>query len=644
MPSTRSSVESEYRVSDEGSPQSGYERVSTSDSVLVEVDDAGKQMDMLGSSSTVTMAQHVLSVGSRTVLVLMLGAYVIATSFIVAHHIFLVALNGEDVGEYIIPQTWVRDIGNALARVVQILLETSVGVALTQSIWFYARRSAVTVPELDDLFSLPSAASIPFVILRSSALYVLPIAANIQAFSLIGIFAPNALSIVPAGITSSVLSVPFVALDQIAPTDSIISLSANESYGEVGWYLSPSTGFKTLVQTVLSKGDILPWNAPSGCGLACNYSISYNGPSLRCRDIDPSSIAVYQDDTLKGDATLPWPYHMPSDPADWRPEATIDALISYNGTGTLGSANRAAGLSLGADTYTLSQEDAPYSLSLVYTLTPGPYDHAAYYPTQMYGGTYCEFVNATYDASVQFVNGSGAIDVHVSEYLGPYQSFVGLNTTTQPSQTAALGLLDAMTRYLVGTATVTVVMASYNTQILEGAALFTIHVNSTTIGLLPTGGQNISQALESLCTKLTASLMSDTANLGVRTQVPATVLADKTIYAYQPTRLWLVYGIALGVALIADLFGLACMRSNGVAMQRNFSSIAASMRAPELNELLSGPEEAPRAAAKVAKLRYSVGGGNLGERSGFRVVERAEDEVRIGETTALNAESGEKRA
>ena len=198
--------------------------------------------------------------------------------------------------------------------------------------------------------------------------------------------------------------------------------------------------------------------------------------------------------------------------------------------------------------------------------------------------------------------------------------------------------MDAMARYLVGHAEFDGLVASSNTQILDGAALFTVQVGNRTTGIYPAGGRNISQTLEELSVNLTASLMSDTANLGIRTQTLATVTPDKTVYEYQPFRLWLVYGIALGVALLADLFGLACMRSNGVATQSKFSSMAASMRAPELNELLSGPEEAPRDAAKEVKLRYSVGGGKSGERSGFQVVDEGDD-VRIDEVPALHEET-----
>ena len=53
---------------------------------------------------------------------------------------------------------------------------------------------------------------------------------------------------------------------------------------------------------------------------------------------------------------------------------------------------------------------------------------------------------------------------------------------------------------------------------------------------------------------------------------------------------------------------------------RTFSSIAASVRDRDLDDLLSGPEEAPRPAARMAKLRYRSGLNEQDGRSGFHQV------------------------
>ena len=131
--STRHSIQSETDTFDEQDSRTVFERISyehtSSDS-----DSNCNAPTPSPSNSTSLLVQRVRSAGSWTVPVLMLGTYLAAVVFIVVHHIFLSVLEGEDVKDFAVPQSWVRDIGNALARVVQISLETSVGVALAQSV------------------------------------------------------------------------------------------------------------------------------------------------------------------------------------------------------------------------------------------------------------------------------------------------------------------------------------------------------------------------------------------------------------------------------------------------------------------------------------------------------------------------------
>ncbi|KZV60126.1 hypothetical protein PENSPDRAFT_760178 [Peniophora sp. CONT] len=646
-----------------------YGRVSSYDCEPFDSKSIGKTSTTSRSSSTVALARRVRHVGSWTVPALMLGSYILAIAFVLAHHIFLSILDGKDVQDFGISQTWVRDIGNALARIVQILLESSVGVALTQSIWFYVRRSTVNMPELDDLFSLPSIASIPFATLRLSALYVLPIAANIQTFSLVGIFAPNSLSLVPAGIVSSALSVPFPDLDRIPATDSVVLVPAFIPASDVPAfsnrdpmrrfmvghvdddtfvYISPSTRFRQVTQGVLSSGAILPWEVPAGCGLACNYSVIYHGPSLQCQDMPQDAITVVSKALpLVGFRAL----------ADSGQKAFIKPTSLYNATTTLGNVNNSDANT--GPVFLPTLNNTSYSLSVVYATSSFDMVELESFQKSIYAsryravGSYCVFYNATYNTSVAFSNGTQTTQARVLEYGEPYleslansfpsnshdgsQSSFVVNPDLRVAA-ATLGIIDAMSRYLTGSVSFTPGhgYVPLYTQILD-SSIFSVQTDNKTTTISPAQGRNLSRALEDLCTNLTASLMSDTARLGIYTTMPATILPDQTIYEYQPSRLWLVYSIALLLALFSDLFGLACMRSNGVAMQRNFSSIAASMRAPELNELLHGPEEPPRAAVKVAKLRYRVGEGDSGEKSGFRIVDGG-DRLQMDEVKALNEE------
>ena len=131
--STRHSIQSETDTFDEQNSRTVYERVSY-EQTSSDSDSSCNAPTPSPSTSTSLLVQRVRSAGSWTVPVLMLGTYLAAVIFIVVHHVFLSVLEGKDVKDFAVPQTWVSDIGNALARVVQISLETSVGVALALSV------------------------------------------------------------------------------------------------------------------------------------------------------------------------------------------------------------------------------------------------------------------------------------------------------------------------------------------------------------------------------------------------------------------------------------------------------------------------------------------------------------------------------
>ncbi|KZV74623.1 hypothetical protein PENSPDRAFT_749178 [Peniophora sp. CONT] len=254
-----------------------------------------------------------------------------------------------------------------------------------------------------------------------------------------------------------------------------------------------------------------------------------------------------------------------------------------------------------------------------------------------------------------FINGTQNVVPRVAEYGQPllwsqetdeenpwgWIQSLSSNSAAQYSF-ATLSLVDAISRYFTGQVSIVgrgpPQITALHTRILDSAVFtFTASNNPNTFSIAPSSAMNksVSEALQDLSAHVVASLMSDEANLSIHAPVMATVLPDKNIYDYRPSRLWLVYGVAIALAIVANFLGLACMHWNGVAMQRTFSAIAASVRAHELDDLLSGPEEAPRSAAKVAKLRYRGGSSQQGGRSGFRIMEGG-DAVHMAEVAKLN--------
>ncbi|KZV74624.1 hypothetical protein PENSPDRAFT_749179 [Peniophora sp. CONT] len=284
--------------------------------------------------STTVLVRHARRSGLWKAPVIMFVTLLSATVVGIAHHIFLSILDEKSVTEFPFPQTWVRDVGNALSHVVQILLELSVGIALTQSIWFYVKRFNVSLSEVDDLFSLPSITSFPPVLIKWSAFLVLPFAIMIQAFALVGILAPNALSVIPARQTEIALNVPFPALEQIP----VIESSVFWAYSKGFMYSSPSPAVSRVANGVLNNGAFLPWNAPTGCGLACNYTLVHQGPALKCQDLPKNSVAVVHTvDAWDGDTRLFHPASINKSIPVVDPVAFIEQDVLYNGTSSLGT-------------------------------------------------------------------------------------------------------------------------------------------------------------------------------------------------------------------------------------------------------------------------------------------------------------------
>jgi hypothetical protein len=79
--------------------------------------------------------------------------------------------------------------------------------------------------------------------------------------------------------------------------------------------------------------------------------------------------------------------------------------------------------------------------------------------------------------------------------------------------------------------------------------------------------------------------------LAAQNQVPISVLTSVNIYTYDPRDLWLAYGIACGVTLLAALLGLfAIFRNGGVGYESTFSTYIRATQDYSLKEMI-GPTD-----------------------------------------------------
>ncbi|VDC04929.1 unnamed protein product [Peniophora sp. CBMAI 1063] len=220
---------------------------------------------------------------------------------------------------------------------------------------------------------------------------------------------------------------------------------------------------------------------------------------------------------------------------------------------------------------------------------------------------------------------------------------------------AALSLVGAMLEYIQGT--IYFDLGSQN--FIELAPTYTGVLNSLVSTYAEFSGgigtlslslskdmayNDMGSLLEQACTNLTASLMSDAATPRPTRNVTGTSMPNYNVYEYHAVRLWLAYGIALAASLLADAYGLVCVYQNGGAMQRSFSSIAASVRNRDLDALLGEPGEASPVRAEKTKLRYRSGRFVRGARAGFAIAEdRNDEDVELGEATGLRGDGPERR-
>ena len=113
---------------DDKSTLHSLNRSESGDSLIKEAPNTSR------TSSTVGSLTRARGTGKWRAYILMFGTLSFALAICVAHHVFLSVINGRDVEDFTISQTWTRDIGNAFSWLAQFLLQISVGVALTQSV------------------------------------------------------------------------------------------------------------------------------------------------------------------------------------------------------------------------------------------------------------------------------------------------------------------------------------------------------------------------------------------------------------------------------------------------------------------------------------------------------------------------------
>ncbi|KAK0431402.1 hypothetical protein EV421DRAFT_1927773 [Armillaria borealis] len=500
----------------------------------------------------------------------------------VLHHVYLFVLRGRTVSG----QFWIKNSSNALSTLVQWLCMGSVSVSLTQlvsilyldlkafdsqtqQIWWLLRRRPFTILQLNHLFGLPD----PLRILRLAssrrlwnAIPVIIIATIFQAFVLVSILAPNSLEVGSASPKNTTISVPTTLF--------------NKLINGFNCTMNPSADSEKVLGLALQSEKLMGWNAPAGCGTACNYTIQYTAPALRCTELDMDELNTML------------------------PSSDLSTAV-YNVTFTT--------------VYNATFQPFIEPMSIAWRT----YDTNG---KSTVAGTRCSLWNTTQKSVVSFVNNTGMISPSIISYNSPVNTDLqamfdmcldpreSSNATSVSLYTYAVvgnwlfgqlnGALICVTHYGLGTfSNGTLATCDPSPDSSFNLATNNLFSLNETAGTFTPNSKNVSTALEQILVNLTVALVT---HWGQTTMVDASVAQDQLVWVYHVQRLWIIYATALAVTAACGVVGLACILKNGEDSDLSFWEIVRATRNSELDAVVEG--EKRRDTGKDTTLQYAVQG------------------------------------
>jgi hypothetical protein len=84
----------------------------------------------------------------------MIFLFIVGVVAAVGQHCFYSYLNGREVDQVIITQTWVIRIGIAFGFLFNYVVVAAVGIAFCHRFWFSVRREALSVGAIDSIFNV----------------------------------------------------------------------------------------------------------------------------------------------------------------------------------------------------------------------------------------------------------------------------------------------------------------------------------------------------------------------------------------------------------------------------------------------------------------------------------------------------------
>lgn len=529
----------------------------------------------------------------------MLLTFLLGLASALGLHGYYSSLNGKEVGNNNQQQNALR-VGTTLAFITQVSLAGSIHVAYVQTLWRALKRRELSLRAIDAGFaatgSLLSFANLEMV-------------AKLRLSSFLALVAWC--SPIPSLITPATLNVNSVSrYDATMMNVSSLDIAQAGVYAQFAFdvsgngtlqkFLGPRTLLTRLAMATSTTGEVLPLPAP---GTNATYVQSFFGPHVQCENANQSIIshidaannrrAAALRSSIKELANAYFAF-VPalSNPNDTSANAPIQVANLSDVNGALYASNQ---LWLKFPPNNASETD--------FSIIPDP--HPVY--------LLCEMHNASYQVNFTWLNGIQTLDLLNLDLhdATPYPAQPSYSATDEVD-IAYSAVMWALSDQLTGTMgfyqdvstndtndqiianrTYSEIASSIDQTSLLGTSNFDSYFirnhyltkQNSTQPFSPQRLQDMALArnrtldvlIPELSSNLTLSLISSPL-LSPGQPANVTTSTPTNIYAYQPQNLFIAYGIAVLVALLANLIGLHAFFTNGVSYDISFSSIVCTTR------------------------------------------------------------------
>ncbi|PVF92458.1 hypothetical protein CPB86DRAFT_829976 [Serendipita vermifera] len=470
---------------------------------------------------------------------IIISAYVVAVILAIVHHIFLANLHHRDTTRYSTDtRAWVGRANNLLSKIIATSLGAIVATALVQASWNAITSEYIPVSVMDDLFSLPSPVAVGSLLYKYPKLRILPLvglAILTQALVLVSVLAPSALSI------------DAYWIDRTSPVPKLDFSKVPDSDEAIQW----TTVLPHLVRNDPSEN----WVVPPECGSSCTFLTTYQAPGISCRQMSEQETGLKPfDSQLLSNTTWWWGYDSRPKEFEW-----------------------------GASEGYLNFSFVPLNAQ---TTADGTW--VSITQTGTVQGQLCKFYDATYRANFTYKDNQKFIGVDVisdTNDISKNCPWTGSGSAsqdcTQYASTAAK--LGVQYEGIFG-GTMSWSSIDYSSSMPDLISQFIDYsFKRTDEGQIVTMApySNTSQRVEHRFSTTALGLllwMNQTETASVKVEVGSSWLFD-------PLELWVIYGSALLLSLVAGLYGLHLARVGDIVREKKFSSFLIATRTNDLDDV-----------------------------------------------------------